>query len=62
MELFVIWQRGFYRECFALSEIGTEGSGGYRRVVVFGCGGVVMEQVPHDSRHDSGEGAYFCQR
>jgi hypothetical protein len=28
MELFVIWQRGFYRECFALRGIGTEGAGG----------------------------------
>jgi hypothetical protein len=25
MELLAIWQRGFYRECFALSGIGTEG-------------------------------------
>jgi hypothetical protein len=28
MELLVIWQRGFYWECFSLSEIGTEGAGG----------------------------------
>jgi hypothetical protein len=35
MELLVIWQRGFYRECFALSGIGIEGAGEgfYRRAV-----------------------------
>jgi hypothetical protein len=35
MELLAIWQRGFYRECFAFSGIGTEGVGGgiYRRAV-----------------------------
>jgi hypothetical protein len=27
MELLAIWQRGFYRECFAFSGIGTEGAG-----------------------------------
>jgi hypothetical protein len=27
MELLTIWQRGFYRECFSLSGIGTEGAG-----------------------------------
>jgi hypothetical protein len=51
MELLAIRQRGFYRVCFALSGIGTEGAGGgfYRRgaceVVLGGCGVVVMEQV-----------------
>jgi hypothetical protein len=24
----VIWQRGFYQDCFALSEMGIEGAGG----------------------------------
>jgi hypothetical protein len=28
MELLAIWERVFYRECFALSGIGTEGAGG----------------------------------
>jgi hypothetical protein len=28
MELLAIWQRVFYRECFAFSGIGTEGAGG----------------------------------
>jgi hypothetical protein len=28
MELLAIWQRGFYRDCFALSEMGIEGAGG----------------------------------
>jgi hypothetical protein len=27
MELLAIWQRGCYWECFALSEMGTEGAG-----------------------------------
>jgi hypothetical protein len=27
----------------------------YRRAVVFGCG-VVVEQVPHGSKHDKGRG------
>jgi hypothetical protein len=26
MELLAIWQRGFYRECFALSEMGVAGA------------------------------------
>jgi hypothetical protein len=47
MELLAIWQRGFYRECSALIEMGIEGAGGgfYRRVGVLGCGVGVMEQV-----------------
>jgi hypothetical protein len=28
MELLAIWQRGFYRVCFAFSELGVEGAGG----------------------------------
>jgi hypothetical protein len=28
MELLAIWQRGFYLECFALSEMGVKGAGG----------------------------------
>jgi hypothetical protein len=38
MELLAIWQRKFYRECFGLSGIGTEGAGGgfYRQVVYDG--------------------------
>jgi hypothetical protein len=46
MELLAIWQGGLSRVCFALSEMGVEGAGGgevYRRVLVFGCGVVVME-------------------
>jgi hypothetical protein len=48
MELLAIWQRVFYRECFAFSGIGTKGvvGGIYRRVVcevVLGCGVAVME-------------------
>jgi hypothetical protein len=37
MELLAIWQRGFYQDCFALSEMGIEGAGGgevYRRAGV----------------------------
>jgi hypothetical protein len=30
--------------------------GFYRRVGVFGCGVVVMEQVPRGSKHDKGRG------
>jgi hypothetical protein len=42
--------------------MGTDGAGGgfYRRgacEVVLGCGVVVMEQVPRDSRRDKGKGA-----
>jgi hypothetical protein len=50
--------------CFALSEMGVEGAGGgfYSRVVVFGCGVVVMERVPRGSRLDGGEGAWCCRR
>jgi hypothetical protein len=31
----VVWQRGFYQVCFALSEMGIEGADGgiYKRVV-----------------------------
>jgi hypothetical protein len=45
MELLAIWQRGFYWERFALSELGVQGAGGgvYRRVGVLGRGVVVME-------------------
>jgi hypothetical protein len=28
MELLAIWQRGFYQDYFALSEMGIEGAGG----------------------------------
>jgi hypothetical protein len=28
MELLAIWQRGFYWDCFSLSEMGIEGDGG----------------------------------
>jgi hypothetical protein len=44
MELLPIWQRGFYRECFALSKMGVEGAGGgfYRRAGVLRGGGVVL--------------------
>jgi hypothetical protein len=44
---------------FALREMGIEGAGGgiYSRVVVFGCGVVVIEQVPLGSRCDRGKGA-----
>jgi hypothetical protein len=44
--------------CFALSEMGVEGAGGgfYRRVVVFGCGVVMMEQVLCGSGCDKGKG------
>jgi hypothetical protein len=36
----------------------VEGASGgiYRRVVVFGCRVVVMEQVPRGSKHDNGRG------
>jgi hypothetical protein len=56
MELLAIWQRGFYRECFALSGMGVEGAGGgfYRRVGVLGCGVVVMEQVTQGNKCDGG--------
>jgi hypothetical protein len=56
MELLAIWQRGFYRDCFALSEVGIEGTGGgiYRRVGVLGCGVVVMEQVTQGNKCDGG--------
>jgi hypothetical protein len=27
MEFLAIWQRGYYPECFSLSEMGTEGAG-----------------------------------
>jgi hypothetical protein len=62
MELLAIWQRVFYRECFALRGIGTKGvvGGIYRRaalMVVLGCGVVVMGQVPGGSRCDKGRGA-----
>jgi hypothetical protein len=42
--------------CFALSEMGVEGAGGgfYRRVLVFGCGVVVMEQVTQGNKFDGG--------
>jgi hypothetical protein len=42
--------------CFALSEMGVEGAGGgfYRRVLVFGCEVVVMEQVLRGSGCDKG--------
>jgi hypothetical protein len=45
MELLVVWQWGFYWECFAFSGIGTEGADGgiYRRAGVSGRGVVVME-------------------
>jgi hypothetical protein len=44
MDLLAIWQRGFYRECFALRWELRELVGGiYRRALVFGCGVVVME-------------------
>ena len=62
MELLGIWQRDLSRVCFALSEMGVEGAGGgfYRRatlmVVLGGCGVMVMEQVPRDSKHDKGRG------
>jgi hypothetical protein len=60
MELLAIWQRGFYWECFALSEMGTERAGGgiYRRLGVLGggCGVVVMEQVTRGSKHDKWRG------
>jgi hypothetical protein len=46
--------------CFALSEVGIEGAGGgggiYRRVVLFGCGMVVMEQVTQGNKCDGGGG------
>jgi hypothetical protein len=38
MELLAIWQRGFYRECFAFSGIGTEGAGG-GFIGEWGCSG-----------------------
>jgi hypothetical protein len=44
------------RVCFALSEMGVRGAGVgfYRRVLVFGCGVVVMEQVTQGNKFDGG--------
>jgi hypothetical protein len=60
MELLAIWQRGFYRECFALRwELRELVWGFYRRVVcevVLGCGVAVMEQVTRGSGCDKGRG------
>jgi hypothetical protein len=57
MELLAIWQRGFNQVCFALSEMGVEGAGGglIGELGVLGCGVVMMEQVPRNSRCDGGE-------
>jgi hypothetical protein len=57
MELLAIWQGDLSGVRFALSEMEVEGAGGgfYRRAEVFGCGVVVMEQVPRGSRCDKGE-------
>jgi hypothetical protein len=56
MELLAIWQRGFYRDCFPLSEMGIQGAGGrvYRRVGVLERGVVMMEHVTRGSMSDGG--------
>jgi hypothetical protein len=64
MELLAIWQRGFYQDCFALSEMGIEGAGGGRfigeRGCSRGCGVVVMEQVTRGKKCDGG--GWCCWR
>jgi hypothetical protein len=50
MELLAIWQGGLSGVCFALSEMGVEGAGGWGFIGEQGCSGggggvVVMEQV-----------------
>jgi hypothetical protein len=55
MELLAIWQRGFIWSVLCLGwELRELGGGVYRRVLVFGCGVVVMEQVTQGNKFDGG--------